>query len=70
MKEYKEENYQKAFTNEEKEIMDDLLNAWNKYVKLEQYHPDEKKEFTIHIHSLQEKIAFRILVRQGIFPKK
>jgi hypothetical protein len=60
----------KEFTANENEIMANLCNAWNLYVDLEEYHPDDIREFRNHIHALQEKLAFRILVRQDVFPLK
>lgn len=60
----------KEFTATENEIMANLVNAWNLFLSLETYHPDDEDEFRYHLHALQEKLGFRILVRQGIFPKK
>lgn len=59
----------REFTAHENEIMANLVNAWNLFKDLECYHPDDEDEFRLHVHALQEKLAFRILVRQGVFPK-
>lgn len=60
----------KEFTSTENEIMASLVNAYNLFLTLDSYHPDDENEFRLHMHALQEKLAFRILVRQGVFPKK
>ena len=48
---------------QEGEIMDLLVEAWNKYIKLNKQHPNEIDEFAIGIHSCQHLLGIRILRR-------
>lgn len=61
-----------GFTYEEKEIMNHVVEAWNKFIKLKRYHPNEASEFGIHIDGLQMCLGMRILNREHpeIFPIK
>lgn len=54
------------------EILEDINNVWNKFAKLERYHPLELQEFCLAIHTLQQLIGMRILNREHpeLFPKK
>ncbi len=56
-----------GLTNEEGQVMDDLLSAWNKYCKLPQQHPDEIQEFMVGLHTLQNLLTIRIARR--CYPK-
>ena len=49
---------------EEQSVMDDLVSAWNKFIKLEKQHPCDINEFTDSIHKLQGILAMRPLRRQ------
>lgn len=49
---------------EEQEIMDNLVSAWNKFIKLEKQHPCDINEFGDSIHKLQGILALRPLRRQ------
>lgn len=54
------------------EILEDIVNLHNKYIKLEAQHPADNGEWCKAIHDLQKIIALR-LVRYDypeIFPKK
>ncbi len=55
----------------EKEILKDLVSAWNKFVELDRYHPSELNEFSTAVHTLQQLIGMRILNREHpeIFPR-
>lgn len=57
-------------TPEEKEILDLLGEAWNKYVKLKPTHPMDKEEFCAGIHMAQKTLSMRILRRDypDIYP--
>lgn len=55
-------------TPEEQKISDDIVSAWNGFVKLEPTHPDDIDEFRMAIHSLQKIIGMRILRRD--YPDK
>ena len=57
---------------EEKEVLDDLVNAWNKFVKLDKEHPEEINDFADGIHKCQYVLAMRIArqVEPSIFIKK
>jgi len=53
-----------GLTPEEQSVMDDLVSAWNKFVKLEKQHPNDTEEFADAIHRLQGLLAMRPLRRQ------
>ena len=59
-------------TEEEKLIMNYLIEAHNLYVKLDIQHPSDINEWTNSIHDLQKIIGMRILRREHseIFPIK
>lgn len=52
-----------GLTPEEDEIMNSLVNAWNKYVKLEVMHPSDNDDFIRGIHLCQYVLSMRILRR-------
>lgn len=52
-------------TEQEKEIIDLLANAWNLFLKLPNHHPMDKQEFASYTHALQEKIMAREAVRNN-----
>jgi len=45
-------------------VMDDLVSAWNKFIKLEKQHPCDINEFGDAVHRLQGILALRPLRRQ------
>jgi transcriptional regulator with XRE-family HTH domain len=49
---------------EEQSVMEDLVSAWNKFIKLEKLHPCDNGEFCDGIHKLQGILALRPLRRQ------
>ena len=53
-----------GLTPEEGSVMDDLVSAWNKFIKLEKQHPCDINEFGDSIHKLQGILAMRPLRRQ------
>lgn len=53
-----------GLTPEENSVMDDLVSAWNKFIKLEKQHPCDINEFGDSIHKLQGILAMRPLRRQ------
>ncbi len=53
----------KPFTKEEKEVLDLLVKAHNKFVKLDRGHPTEMIEWVDAFHRLQDLLGSRILRR-------
>lgn len=53
----------KPFTEQEEEIINLLTEAHNKFVKLEQTHPDDIKQWINGIHKCQNVIMGRIVRR-------
>ena len=51
------------FTEEEKEIMDLLVQAHNKFVKLNPTHPSDVSDWVNSIHGLQNVLGGRVLRR-------
>lgn len=52
------------FLDEEKEIMELLVDAYNKFIKLKQTHPTHNREFMDGIHKCQDILGHRILQRE------
>ena len=52
-----------GLNEDEGEIMDLLIKAWNKYIKLEVQHPNETNDFATGIHICQHLLGVRILRR-------
>lgn len=52
-----------GLTEQEREIMDSLVLAWNKYTTLEMQHPSELVDFADGIHMCQKNLAMRVLRR-------
>ena len=52
------------FTKEEEEIMELIVNAHNKFSKLERGHSMEIQEWVTSIHSLQSILSHRCLRRE------
>ena len=50
-------------TEEEKEVLDHLKNAWNAFMNLDNKHPSDNSEFQRAIHLAQQKIGMRIARR-------
>jgi hypothetical protein len=53
-----------GLTQEEQLVMDDIVSAWNRFIKLEKQHPSDIDEFREGIHKLQGLLAMRPLRRQ------
>lgn len=51
-------------TPHEREALDALVAAWNKFVELPVEHPDDQTEFRHGIHQLQHMIMMRSVRRQ------
>jgi hypothetical protein len=51
-------------TAREQEILEHLVQAWNKFSGLQQSHPMDLTEFTSAINVCQQKIGMRVLRRQ------
>ena len=52
---------------QEGKIMDFLVASWNKFVKLDKQHPDDKRDFCDGIHKCQHILMSRVLRRN--YPK-
>ncbi|MDK0621518.1 hypothetical protein P5E90_11810 [Clostridium perfringens] len=52
-----------GLTLQEGMIMDNLAEAWNMFLKLEQTHPSEQDNFAEGIHKCQQVLMNRILRR-------
>lgn len=50
-------------TEQEHAILQDLTNAWNKFVELPIEHPDQQAEFRTKLHDLQRMIMARPTAR-------
>lgn len=50
----------KYITNEEKEILDLLIDAHHKFIALKTQHPQELTEWLAGIHQCQDIIALRV----------
>lgn len=57
-------------TPAEKEIINLLSTAWNKFIKLDEQHPSDKYEFMDAIHKAQQLLMIRDARRNNseIFP--
>jgi len=60
----KELNTECGLLPPEQAVMDDIVGAWNKFIKLEKQHPDDINEFANAIHRIQGMLAIRSLRRQ------
>lgn len=56
------------FTKEENNIMNNLIEAYNGFIKLDDTHPTANTEFCNAIHICQLLLEHRILQRE--YPKK
>ncbi|MFA6711210.1 MAG: hypothetical protein WCS33_00690 [Candidatus Caldatribacteriota bacterium] len=52
-----------GMTDEESNIMQHIVSAYNQFLKLSPQHPNDLEEFTNGIHDLQKIIALRIVRR-------
>jgi len=52
-----------GLTEHEGIVMDSLVKAWNKFLKLERQHPCELEDFADGIHKCQHQLCMRILRR-------
>ncbi len=53
-----------GLTFEEGEVMDALITAWNKFIKIERQHSSELNDFAAGIHRCQDLLAARIARRE------
>lgn len=53
-----------GLTNDEQQVMDALIVAFNRFSSLDRQHPDEVRDFTDGIHVLQNILAVRIARRE------
>ena len=53
----------KPFTEEEQEVMNLLVEAHNKFVKIEAMHPDHIREWVDGIHKCQTVLKSRVVTR-------
>jgi hypothetical protein len=53
----------KPFTKEEKEVMDLLIQAHNKFIKIYQTHPSDIKDWVDGIHRCQSILKCRVVRR-------
>jgi len=53
-----------SFTEQEKELWDLTVDLWNKFLKLDPVHPDERTEFRHKLHDIQSIIMSRPTMRQ------
>ena len=52
-----------GLNEQEGKVMDNLIEAWNEYIKLEKQHPSDIDEFCNGIHKCQHALTIRILRR-------
>lgn len=52
-----------GLTDDEGEVMDRLIAAFNKFCALDRQHPDELRDFVDGIHKCQDLLAVRIVRR-------
>ncbi len=57
-------NSETGLTVGEQKVMDSLISAFAEFAKLETQHPDELRDFTDGIHTLQDCLAVRIARRE------
>ena len=53
-----------SLTPDEKQVIDDLVNAWNNFLKLPIEHGDDVHDFRQNIHHLQRQIMCRPIRRE------
>ena len=51
------------FTKKEQEIMGLLVKAHNKFIEMEQMHPDDIREWTDGVHKCQGVLKGRVVTR-------
>lgn len=57
-----------GLTEQEKIVMDHLIDAWNEFVRLPIQHPSDSDEAKQAIHELQKLLALRIVRR--LYPEE
>lgn len=62
-KRIRRESEEKNLTDQEKEVLNKLSDAWNAYCSLDNERENHKDEFHYGIHTLQRIIAFRVAKR-------
>ncbi|MCC0764746.1 hypothetical protein IR151_17265 [Clostridioides sp. ES-S-0006-03] len=50
-----------GLTIKENIIMDNLVSAWNEFIKLDKQHPSELNDFCDAIHKAQQILGLRVL---------
>lgn len=55
-------------TEEEEKLIHDLGGIWNRFIRLEEFHPSDRMEFMIAIHAAENIIAARPVTE--VFSKK
>ena len=56
-------------TEQEQDIVEELGNIWNLYLKLPVEHPMAQSEFCSGIHNLQNHVAARASYRKAYYKK-
>ena len=51
-------------TPAEQEVLDSLADAWNKYIRLQEQHPEDRTEFMRAIHVAQNIVLARPTCRE------
>ena len=51
---------QNPLIGDEVNMLDQIGEVWNNFLKLPSLHPDEQNEFRVLIHQLQDRMSFRI----------
>lgn len=51
------------FTDEEQEVMDLIVQAYENYIQIEPMHPDHIREFVDGIHKCQTVLKSRVVTR-------
>jgi len=52
-----------GLTQDEQVVMDNIIETYNAFCKLERQHPDEGRDFTDAVHKMQSILALRIARR-------
>ncbi len=53
------DNIPENILQEEKKVMDSLVEAWNAFIELHVQHPDDVHEFRLSLHRLQHLVMIR-----------
>lgn len=55
-------------TPEEREILHDAGELWNKFILLPPEHPDDQNDVRFHVHAIQNIILARSAMRENYQP--